>query len=280
MSINEADKPIGIFDSGVGGLTVAKEVIRLLPYENIIYVGDTKRVPYGPRDLSEVKQFVFEIINFLLSQNVKLIVIACNTGTAAALTEAQQHFTIPLIGVIEPGARAAVQATRFRRIGVIGTVGTVNSQAYVKAIHALDAGVTVFSAACPKFVEIVEKGMISEANFLRPKTYNLAKGYLTPLLRAGIDSLILGCTHYPLLKELLQKVVGRDIVLISSAEETALEVKLTLERKGQLRQERSLPKYCFYATGDTEQFAYLGSRFLGRKIVEVNHLEVEGLKCS
>jgi len=275
MSTNLANRPIGIFDSGVGGLTVAKEVIHLLPFENLIYVGDTKRVPYGTRDLKEVKQFAFEIINFLVTQDVKLVVIACNTATAAALTAAQQRFNLPIIGVIEPGARAAVQATRYRRIGVIGTAATINSQAYVKAIHALDAGITVFSAACPKFVEIVEQGMVSEANFFRPKTYNLAKGYLTPLLRAGIDSLILGCTHYPLLQELLQKVVGQDIVLISSAQETALEVKQLLERKGQLRQERSLPEYKFFATGDPEQFAFLGSRFLDRKIAEVNFLPLE-----
>lgn len=231
-------------------------------------------MPYGPRDLNQVRQFVFQIINFLITKDVKLVVIACNTGTAAGLEEAQKSFSLPIIGVIEPGARAAVQATRFRRIGVIGTVGTISSRAYVKAIHALDAGVTVFSAACPKFVEIVEKGMISEANFLRPKTYNLAKGYLTPLLRAGIDSLILGCTHYPLLKDLLQKVVGKDVVLISSAEETALEVKQILERKGLLRQKRSLPQHQFYATADPEQFAYLGSRFLGRKIEEVRLLQL------
>ncbi len=194
------DNPVGIFDSGVGGLTVMQEIIKQLPYENLIYFGDTARVPYGPRPLEEVRGFVFEIINYLVEREVKLVVVACNTATAAGLIEAQAHFDVPVVGVIEPSARGAVQATRDRRVGVIGTVGTINSGAYSKAIRALDAGVTVYSAHCPKFVEIVEKGMISDANFLRPKTYNLAKTYLTPLLRVEIDSLILGCTHYPLLK--------------------------------------------------------------------------------
>ncbi len=269
------DNPIGVFDSGVGGLTVVNEIIRQLPLENIFYFGDTARVPYGPRPLPQVKEFVFEIIKFLVGRKVKLVVIACNTATAAALAEAQEYFDVPIVGVIEPGARGAVQATRNRRIGVIGTVGTVNSGAYTQAIRALDAGVTVYSAPCPKFVEIVEKGMISDANFLRPKTYNLAKAYLTPLLRAGIDSLILGCTHYPLLKDLLGKVAGGEVILISSAEETALEVKAILERRGQLRQGPELPVYRFAATLDTVQFAGLGSRFLGRRITEVELINLK-----
>ena len=272
------DNPIGVFDSGVGGLTVVHEIIKQLPLENIIYFGDTARVPYGPRPPTQVKEFAFEIINFLVRRDVKLVVIACNTATAAGLEEVQAAFGVPIVGVIEPGARGAVQATRNRRIGVIGTAGTINSGAYTKAIRALDTGVTVYSASCPKFVEIVEKGMISDANFLRPKTYNLAKAYLTPLLRAGIDSLILGCTHYPLLKDLLGKVAGGEVVLISSAEETALEVKAILERRGQLRQGPEPPVYRFAATLDTNQFALLGSRFLGRKITEVEPIDLKGIK--
>jgi glutamate racemase len=266
------NNPIGIFDSGVGGLTVAGEIIRQLPHENIIYFGDTARVPYGPRDQNEVRGFVFEIINYLIGREVKLVVIACNTGTAAGLVEAQAHFDVPIVGVVEPGARGAVQATRNRRVGVIGTVGTINSGAYSKAIRGLDAGVTVYSAPCPKFVEIVEKGMISDANFLRPKSHNLAKTYLTPLLRAGIDSLIMGCTHYPLLSDLLTKVGGPNVVLISSAEETAREVKTILERRGQLRAELSPPDHHFVTTGEANHFTVLGSRFLGRKIVSVEAL--------
>ncbi|MDP1808615.1 MAG: glutamate racemase [Actinomycetota bacterium] len=269
------DNPIGVFDSGVGGLTVVNELIRQLPLENIVYFGDTARVPYGPRSQSEVKDFVFEIISFLISRQVKLVVIACNTATAAGLAQAQAHFDVPIVGVIEPGARGAVQATKNRRIGVIGTAGTINSAAYTQAIRALDAGVTVYSATCPKFVEVVEKGMISDANFLRPKTYNLAKTYLTPLLRAGIDSMILGCTHYPLLKDLLGKVAGGEVALISSAEETAMEVKAILERRGQLREGPDLPIHRFVATLETDQFAALGSRFLGRKITEVEFIDLK-----
>lgn len=268
------DNPVGIFDSGVGGLTVMQEIIEQLPYENLIYFGDTARVPYGPRPLEEVRGFVFEIINYLVEREVKLVVVACNTATAAGLIEAQAHFDVPIVGVIEPSARGAVQATRDRRVGVIGTVGTINSDAYSKAIRALDAGVTVYSASCPKFVEIVEKGMISDANFLRPKTYNLAKSYLTPLLRVEIDSLILGCTHYPLLKSLLAKASGNDIVLISSAEETAREVQTVLSRRGQLRESMELPEYTFVTTLDPNGFMLLGSRFLGRKITEVELVEL------
>lgn len=262
-------RPIGVFDSGVGGLTVMSEIMKTLPNENLIYLGDTLRLPYGPRDLREVRAFVFQIIDYLQTRDVKLVVIACNTGTAAGLVEAQAHFNLPLIGVIEPGARAAVQTSRNRRIGVIGTKGTIQSGAYAKAIRAFDAGVTVYSAACPKFVEIVEKGMVSDANFLRHKTFTVAKGYLTPLLRAGIDTLILGCTHYPLLKGLLQQVAGTDLALISSAEEIAAEAKAILDRKGQLRLDKAPPSHRFVATGDVEQFAGLGSRFLRQQIGKV-----------
>jgi glutamate racemase len=274
------DNPIGIFDSGVGGLTVAAEIIKELPAENLIYFGDTLRVPYGPRSLGEVKDFVFEIVEFLIERQVKLIVIACNTATAAGLVEAQAKYDVPIVGVVEPGARGAVQVTRNRRVGVIGTVGTINSGAYSRAVRALDAGVTVYSASCPKFVEIVEKGMVSDANFLRPKTYNLAKTYLTPLLRAGIDSLILGCTHYPILSDLLEKVSGRDVVLISSAYETAVEVKTILERRGQLRSSETPPVYHFAASGDVKYFAMLGSRFLGRKIDAVEYVQMQESRRS
>ncbi len=268
------ENPIGIFDSGVGGLTVVREIIDQLPDENLIYFGDTLRVPYGPRPLDQVKDFIFEIVELLVERGVKLIVIACNTGTAAGLVEAQARYDVPILGVIEPGARGAVQATRNRRVGVVGTVGTVNSRAYSAAVRAIDAGVTVYSVPCPKFVEIVEQGMVSDANFLRPKTYNLAKAYLTPLLRAEIDTLILGCTHYPLLSALLEKVSGPDTRLISSAFETAVEVRTILERRGQLRVGTGAPVYHFAASANTKHFAALGGRFLGRKIVDVELVEV------
>lgn len=270
------DDPIGIFDSGVGGLTVMSEIVKQLPQENLVYFGDTLRLPYGPRDLKEVRSFIFQIIDYLQTLNVKLVVIACNTGTAAGLAEAQRHFDLPIVGVIEPGARAAVMVTRNRRIGVIGTKGTIASGAYSRAVRSLDAGVTVYSAACPKFVEIVEKGMISDANFFSPKAYTTAKGYLTPLLRADIDCLILGCTHYPLLKGLLGKVCGDDVVLISSAKETALEVRTILVRRDELSTGRT-PVYRFITTGNTEQFRLLGSRFLGQRIGLVEKVGLKNL---
>ncbi|HET6498167.1 MAG TPA: glutamate racemase, partial [Coriobacteriia bacterium] len=209
--------PIGVFDSGLGGLTVAHEVSRVLPYDRIVYLGDTARCPYGPRDLAEVRRFVLEIGTWLERVPVKLIVIACNTATAAGLALAQETFGVPVIGVVEPGARAAVRATVNRNVGVIGTVGTIESGAYSRAVRALDAGVTVFSVATPKFVDVVEAGLRmgpgpveqwaaeSADVFIRPSFFEMARGYLEPLKRSGIDTLVLGCTHFPLLKAAIQQ---------------------------------------------------------------------------
>lgn len=269
-----SNQPIGIFDSGVGGLTVMSELIRQLPQENIVYFGDNLHVPYGPRDLSEVRSFVFEIIAYLQSQNVKLVIIACNTATAAGLLAAQRHFSLPIIGVIEPSARGAVMATKNRHIGVIGTQGTVASGAYIKAIKALDAGIAVHSAACPRLVEIIESGIVHQADMFPPSTFKVAKRYLAPLLKEEIDSLILGCTHYPFLKDILKSICGAGVALISSAEETAVEVEAILERKGQLISAGSRPKYRFIVTGDAERFRLLGSRFLGRDIEIVEKIDL------
>jgi glutamate racemase len=226
---------IGIFDSGLGGLTVAREITRQLPDEPLVYLGDTARCPYGPRDLEEVRRFVLEIGAWLESADVKLIVIACNTATAAGLALAQSVFSVPVIGVVEPGARAAVTATRNRRVGVIGTVGTVESGAYSRAVRALDTGVTVFSAATPRFVDIVEEGLrrdvgpvedllaFSSDVFIRPSFYELARDYLDPLRRNDVDTLVLGCTHFPLLSAAISQVMGPRVSIISSAEETARE---------------------------------------------------------
>jgi len=262
------DKPIGIFDSGMGGLTVAREIIRALPKEKIIYFGDTARLPYGPRDLEEVRHFVFEIIEFLKTLDVKLVVIACNTGTAAGLRDAQAHFDLPIIGVIEPGARAAVQATVNRKVGVIATQGTINSSEYVKAIHNFDAGVEVYTQACPLLVDFVERG---ETRGERVK--QVVGWYLEPLLKAQIDTLILGCTHYPLLASVIGKVATSRVELISSARETALEVKALLARRGHLRRNSS-PAHRFLASGETTQFLKSGRRFLGREIRKVEKVDL------
>lgn len=284
------DSPIGVFDSGLGGLTVAKEIARALPSESLVYFGDTARCPYGPRDLDEVRRFVLEIGAWLESRHVKLIVIACNTATAAALPLAQKAFSVPVIGVVEPGARAAVMATVNRRIGVIATEGTVQSGAYSRAARALDAGVTVFSTAAPRFVEIVEEGLrmgsgrvegllaeMSEV-FVRPSFYEIARGYLDPLKKTGVDTLVLGCTHFPLLSAAIGQVMGPTVTIISSAEETAAEVALTLERRGHARDASArTASHAFATTGDAEEFEKLGSLVFGAPTGEVEQVDLEAL---
>lgn len=261
------NRPIGIFDSGVGGLTVVREIIDLLPSENIIYFGDTKRCPYGPRELEEVKGFVFEIVEFLQKEGVKLAVIACNTGTAAGLVEAQARFDLPIIGVIEPGAHAAVRATGCRKVGVIGTVGTVASNSYERMIKTLDAGIEVHSQACPPFVEFVENGEVSGTEVRK-----VMAEYLQPLKEADVDVLILGCTHYPLLADIIAETMGEEVEVISSAKETAEEVKAILRRKGSFREEPAAPVRRFLTTGDVDHFLSLGKRFLGQEISSAEHV--------
>ncbi len=278
--------PIGIFDSGLGGLTVAREIIKRLPEENLIYLGDSARCPYGSRDLEEVKGFVDQICHKLVDCGVKLIVIACNTATAAGLIHAQKHFPVPVIGVVEPGARAACQATFSRRVGVVATKATVESNVYADAIRHLDAGITVFSVAAPRFVEIVENNIrmavgpvetymadVSKV-FVRPEFEEIAREYLEPLRRCSIDTLVLGCTHYPLLKALIGSVIGREVTLISSAKETAKDVCEILERRSAFAKPGNQAQYTFYTTGDTEDFRQFGSRILSVEIDEVNHIEL------
>lgn len=282
--------PIGVFDSGLGGLTVAGQIMRALPHERVVYFGDTARCPYGPRDLDEVRRFVLEIGAWLTARRVKLIVVACNTGTAAGLELAQQVFDVPVIGVVEPGARAAVHATENRSVGVIGTVGTVESGAYSRAVRALDAGVTVFSVATPKFVDVVEAGLrmgpgtledwLSESAdvFIRPSFYEMARDYLDPLKRNGIDTLVLGCTHFPLLSTAIGQVVGARVRLISSADETAREVAETLARRGHLAPtDTAPPVHEFATTGNPGEFARLGSRVLRARISSVEHVPLDEL---
>lgn len=280
---------IGIFDSGLGGLTVAREVMRALPNESLVYLGDTARCPYGPRDLDEVRGFVLQIGTWLEQHDVKLVVIACNTATAAGLTLAQQHFSVPVIGVVEPGARAAVMATRNRKVGVIGTVGTVASGAYSRAVRAHDAGVTVFSAATPRFVDIVEEGLRRDTGrvedllahaadvFIRPSFYELARDYLDPLKRNGVDTLVLGCTHFPLLSTAIGQAMGPRVEIISSAQETAREVAQMLERRDQLASDTARAVRHFATTGDAEEFERLGSLVLGGPTGSVESVPVEQL---
>lgn len=278
--------PIGVFDSGFGGLTVAREIAKALPEESIIYVGDSARCPYGPRSLSEVDGFVQQIGSWLVQRGVKLIVIACNTATAAGLAHAQQTFPVPVIGVVEPGARAAAHATRNKRVGVIATKATVESDAYTKAIRHLDAGITVFSTATPRFVEIAEQGirmaegpienytsLVSKV-YIRPPFQAIAKEYLEPLRRCQIDTLVLGCTHFPLLKALIGGVVGHEVTLISSAKEAARDVTEILDRHHQRAQAGHKAEYEFNTTGDdVAEFQSFGSRAFCMPITSVSHIE-------
>ncbi len=253
--------PIGIFDSGIGGLTVARAIYERLPAESTIYFGDTARLPYGPKSPDTVRRYSREILQWLLGQGVKLVVIACNTSTAHALTTLQNESPVPVIGVIEPGARAAVAATRGGPVGVIGTAGTIASNAYPRAIHALAPALTVAQVACPLFVPLVEEGWFSH-----PAAVLIAQEYLGALSQARVDTLVLGCTHYPLLKPLLGRVMGDDVRLIDSAEETAKAVAQTLVEQG-LEAPPGEPVYHRFVVSDDEpRFRQVGARFIGEKL--------------
>ena len=262
--------PIGIFDSGIGGLTVAKKIFELLPNENVIYFGDTARYPYGPRSKRIVRNFSFQNTNFLLRRRVKLIVVACNTASAVALGILRKRYDIPMIGVVEPGARAAVDATRNGRIGVIGTVGTINSGAYQKAIRKLCPRLNVYSLPCPLFVSLAEEGYINkEAARL------IAFEYLNPLVKKGVDTLVLGCTHYPLLKGVISKVMGKETKLIDSAEEAAKEVKRFLTDPTLLRNTKRKAFRKFYVSDVPDSFVRVGEKFLRARIKEVKRIDID-----
>jgi glutamate racemase len=270
--LNEA--PIGMFDSGIGGLTVMKAVMRRLPRESIYYFGDNARGPYGPRYLPEIRSFALEIASFLEAMGVKLIVIACNSATSAGLLDVQCHLRIPVLGVVEPGARGAAQATKNRRIGVIGTTATIQSRAYSKAISTLDAGARVHSRACSSLVGFVERG---ETN--GPGIEEEVRRYLNPLIRRNVDTLVLGCTHYPLIHEVIGEVMGSGVKLISSDEEVAREVEENLDRRGYRRSSEQPPVYRFMCSGSVEQAVRLGRLFLGPevKMVEKVDLPLQGV---
>lgn len=253
-------KAIGVFDSGVGGLTVVKELIRQLPAEDIIYFGDTARVPYGIKSKETVIRFSIENILFLLKHEVKLICVACNTVSSVALPIIQNHFKVPMVGVLESGVREAVYATRNKRVGVIGTRGTIKSRAYEIQIRQLDPQVKVTVAACPLFVPFAEEGWLTGSPVLE-----VAREYLRPIKKAGVDTVILGCTHYPLLKPVIREVLGKKVTLIDSAKQVAIEVKNILAQEGLLNKGRR-GKQRFYVSDNPEWFAGLAKRFLGRPV--------------
>ncbi|HEX4976530.1 MAG TPA: glutamate racemase [Nocardioides sp.] len=262
-----ADAPIGIFDSGFGGLTVARAVLDQLPHEPVLYLGDTARQPYGPKPIGEVREYALECLDHLVDQGVKLLVIACNSASAAVLRDARQRYPVPVVEVIHPATRRAVAASRTGQIGVICTSATAESMAYDDAFTAAPH-VTLHTQACPRFVEFVEAGVTSG-----PELLAAAHEYLDPLTSAGVDTLVLGCTHYPLLTGVLSYVMGDQVTLVSSAEETAKDVYRTLVRQG-LERDPSLPEpvHRFLTTGQPEEFARIGRRFLGPELESVHQL--------
>jgi glutamate racemase len=263
--------PIGIFDSGVGGLTVARAIIDQLPHESVIYLGDTANTPYGTKTIQEVRTLALDVMDRLVDEGVKLLVIACNTASAAVLRDARERYTegrgIPVVEVIQPAVRRAVAATRNSKVGVIGTNATITSRAYDDAFAAA-VDFELISAACPEFVDYVERGITSG-----PEVIALAETYLAPIKNADVDTLVLGCTHYPLLTGALSYVMGENVTLVSSAEETAKDVYRTLVAHNLLRTDRAKPSLRFQATGDAESFAKLARRFLGPEVQSVEQIQ-------
>jgi glutamate racemase len=262
-------RPIGVFDSGVGGLTVVRAILDLLPHERILYVGDNARFPYGPRPNEEIRAFALEIAAYLVARDVKILVVACNSVEAAALRDVTDAAGVPVVGVVEPGARAGVRATRNGRVGVIATEATVRSGAYEAAVAATGGSALVFSSPCPAFVDFVERGDTSSDALL-----GLAREYLGPLKEEGVDTLILGCTHYPMLSGLIQYVIGDDVVLVSSAEETAKDVYAALVERDVLRADEDEPDHEFVTTGDPDAFRSIAHHFLGPDVGRVGSANI------
>ncbi len=263
-----AEMPIGIFDSGIGGLTVMKEITRLLPEEDIIYLGDTARVPYGIRSPETVRKYSLENAYFLMSRGIKILVIACNTSSSVSLDLLSEKLPVPVTGVVGPGARAAASATKLKRVAVIGTETTINSRAYERAIKEIDDSISVTGVACPLFVPLIEEGW-TEGEVVRLT----AEKYLSPVRYNGVDCLVLGCTHYPIIKDVIEDAVK--IRLIDSAAETAKEVRRVLKDAGMLRRSRADVSREFFVTDSPGKFVSAGERFLGRKILNISRINPE-----
>ena len=260
----DASSPLGVFDSGIGGLTVARALFERLPAEAVVYFGDTARVPYGPKSPDTVRRYSSEILAYLVKRGVKAVVVACNTSTAHALEHLRAHAPVPVVGVIEPGARAAARASTSGRIGVIGTAGTIASGAYERAIRAVRPDASVVAQACPLLVPLVEEGWFDHA-----AAELIAREYLTPLKDAGVDTLVLGCTHYPLLKPLLARVMGPAVKLIDSADETASATHELLQAQGLLAPPNAPARHEFVVSDDEPHFRRVGARFLGERLQTV-----------
>jgi glutamate racemase len=267
--MTDREKPIGIFDSGVGGLTVLKEIIRELPAESTVYLGDTARVPYGIRSPETVIRYSFENAEFLISKQIKLLVVACNTSSSVSLGLLSRNLPVPVVGVVEPGSRAAAERSKTKKIAVIGTETTINSNSYEKAIKSIDDSAEVVGIACPLFVPLVEEG------WLTGDVVSLtARRYLADLKNNGADTLVLGCTHYPMIKDIISDIVK--IPLIDSAVETAKEVHRVLSDRGMLSSSDNEPKREFFVTDSPEKFAFAGKRFLEDEILNISKISVGG----
>jgi glutamate racemase len=269
MNDSSSSRPIGIFDSGLGGLTVAKEIFRLLPSEDVIYFGDTGRYPYGPRSKDIIIKFSEQDTRFLLEQGVKMIVVACNTASALALPVIDERFEIDMLGVTIPGAVSAVKSTKNGKVGIIGTTGTISSDVYAREINRLDPKIKVFSLACPLFVHLVEEGYLD-----KPASRLIAEDYLGPFRTNGIDTLVLGCTHYPLLKDTIHETLGDKVVLIDSAEETAQDVYRHLMQQNMLREKTADVLHKFYVSDLPDRFHQVARHFLGDKITNVIRIDI------
>lgn len=268
--MHKKNKAIGVFDSGLGGLTVLKEIAKVLPNEEIVYFGDTARVPYGPRSSETVTKYTFQSINFLLENNIKAIVIACNTASARSLVQAQERYNIPIIGVIKPGAKGALEVTENGRIGIIGTAGTISSKAYEMELKKRNPETQVFAKACPLFVPIVEEG------WYNTKVAELtAKEYLSYFDSTQIDTLIMGCTHYPMLVDTISKVTEGKIKLVNPAVETALRLKALLEKKGMINDSNKKPIYKYFVSDLPERFQSIGEDFLKQPFDNVSVVEIQ-----
>jgi glutamate racemase len=269
------ERAIGVFDSGMGGLTVLHECLVTMPHEDFVYFGDAARLPYGPRPLPEIRRFAREICAYLEGQGVKLVLVACNAATSAALPELQEELAVPVLGVITPEAHAAVQATRNRRIGLLATQATVSAGRYERLVRTLDAGAALVPVACPRLVPLIEGDDPFGA-----ETVAAVREYAEPLKAAGVDTVVLGCTHYPLIRPIFQRVFGRGVTLVFSAEETAREVAETLARKGIENGESREGAYRFLTTGDPHVFREMGARFLQLPIAEVETVDLATLEAA
>jgi len=264
------ESPIGVFDSGVGGLTVVSQLSKILPQEDIVYFGDTAHLPYGSKSKEAIIRFSLDIANFLKSQNVKIIVVACNTASSFALPTLRGRIDLPVIGVIEPAAQSAIDTSRNFRIGIIGTEGTIKSRAFEQALKKINRKVEVFSRSCPLFVPLVEEGWLNE-----PETWQIAEKYLSPLKGEHIDTLILGCTHYPLLKEMVSRIMGQGVSLIDTAEATAKAVQNTLLERDLLREESHRGAHKFFVSDDPEKFLQLGREFFWGGMDKAERIDLE-----